>query len=91
MAATFNGNPKATIISYYSPTNVSEETELVTFYEELSALVRRIPKHNLLAIGGDMNGFVYVCVCVCVCVCVETYSKEYETNRNQVLNRFEKW
>ena len=55
MAATFNGNPKATIISCYSPTNVSEETELVTFYEELSYLVRSIPKHNLLVIGGDMN------------------------------------
>ena len=35
MAATFNGNPRATIISCYSPTNVSEETELVTFYDEL--------------------------------------------------------
>ena len=34
MAATFNGNPRATIISCYSPTNVSEETELVTFYDE---------------------------------------------------------
>ena len=45
----------ATIISCYSPTNVSEETELVTFYEELSSLVRSIPKHNLLVIGGDMN------------------------------------
>ena len=55
MAATFNGNPKATIISCYSPTNVSEETELVTFYEELFSLVRSIPKHNLLVIGGDMN------------------------------------
>ena len=55
MAATFNGNPKATIISCYSPTNVSKETELVTFYEELSSLVRSIPKHNLLVIGGDMN------------------------------------
>ena len=55
MAATFNGNPRATIISCYSPTNVSEETELVTFYEELSSLVRSIPKHNLLVIGGDMN------------------------------------
>ena len=52
---TFNANPKATIISCYSPTNVSEETELVTFYEELSSLVRSIPKHNLLVIGGDMN------------------------------------
>ena len=55
MAASFNGNPRATIISWYSPTNVSEETELVTFCEELSSLVRSIPKHNLLVIGGDMN------------------------------------
>ena len=55
MAATFNGNPRAIIISCYSPTNVSEETELVTFYDELSSLVRSIPKHNMLVIGGDMN------------------------------------
>ena len=33
MAAMFNGNPRATIISCYSPTNVSEETELVAFYD----------------------------------------------------------
>ena len=55
ITATFNGNPKATIISCYSPTNVSEETELVSFYEELSSQVRSISKHNLLVIGGDMN------------------------------------
>ena len=55
MVATFNGNPSATIISCYSPTNVSEETELITFYDELSALVHSIPKHNVLLIGGDMN------------------------------------
>ena len=47
MAATFNGNSGATIISYCSPTNVSEETELVNFSEELSSHVRSIPKHNL--------------------------------------------
>ena len=55
LAATFNGNPRATIISYYSPTNVSEETELDAFYDELSSLVRSISKNNLLVIGGDMN------------------------------------
>ena len=55
LAAKFNGNPKATIISCYSLTNVSEETELVAFYDGLSSLVRSIPKHNLLVIGGDMN------------------------------------
>ena len=54
MAATFNGNSRVIIISCYSPTNVSEETELVTFYDELSSLVRSIPKH-MLVIGGDMN------------------------------------
>ena len=55
MAATFNGDPRATIISCYSLTKVSEETELVTFYDELSSLVSSIPKHNILVIGGDMN------------------------------------
>ena len=55
MTATFNGNPRATIISCYSPTNIREETKLATFYDELFSLVRSIPKHNLLIIGGDMN------------------------------------
>ena len=55
MVATFNGNHRATIISCYSPTNISEETELITFYDDLSSLVRSIPKHNVLDIGGDMN------------------------------------
>ena len=55
MVATFNGNHRATIISCYSPTNVSEENELVTFYDELSSLVRSIPKHNVLVIVVDMN------------------------------------
>ena len=55
MVATFNSNLRATIISRYSPTYVSEETELVAFYDELASLVRSIPKHNVLVIGGDMN------------------------------------
>ena len=55
MVATFNGNPSATIISCYSPTYVSEETNLIAFYNELYYLVRSIPKHNVLVIGGDMN------------------------------------
>ena len=47
MAAMFNGNPRATVISCYNPTNVSDGNELVAFYDELSSLV--------LVIGGDMN------------------------------------
>ena len=54
-AATFNGNTRVTILSCYSPTIVREETELITFYDELSSLVCSIPKHNVFVIGGDMN------------------------------------
>ena len=49
VVATFNGNPRATITSCYSLTNVSEETELIAFY------VLSILKHNILVIDGDMN------------------------------------
>ena len=52
MVVTFNGNPSATILSCYSHTNDSKETDI---YEKLSSLVRSIPKHNVLVIGGDMN------------------------------------
>ena len=55
MVTMFNSNPSTTIISYYSPTNASDETDLDTFYKELSSLVRSIPKHNVLIIGRDMN------------------------------------
>ena len=55
MEATFNGHPRETTISCYSPNNVIEETELIAFYDELFSLVRSIPKHNVLVIGEDMN------------------------------------
>ena len=50
MEATFNSNSSVKIISCHSPTNVSEETEHITFYDELSSLVRSILKHNVLVI-----------------------------------------
>ena len=55
IVATFNGDPRVTIISCYSPSNLSEETELIAFYDQLSSLVCSIPKHNVLVFGGDMN------------------------------------
>ena len=55
MAATFNGNPRTTIISCYSPTNDREETGLIAFYNKLSFLVPLIPKYHVLIIGEDMN------------------------------------
>ena len=58
IVATFNGNPVPSIISCYSPTNSSEEQKVIDFYDDLSSLVRSIPKHNVLIIGGDMNAQV---------------------------------
>ena len=55
MVATFNGNPRATIISCYSPANISEEIELIAFYIKLSSLVHSIMKHYVLVISGNMN------------------------------------
>ena len=55
MLATFNGNPSATKICWNNPTIVSEESKLISIYDELSCFVRRIPEHNVLIIGGDMN------------------------------------
>ena len=57
MVATFNGNPSEMIISYYSPTNPSDEVNLDAFYNELSSLVRCISKHSDWIIGKtNRNG-----------------------------------
>ena len=55
MVATINGNPQATVFSCYSPTNVHEETEVESFYQQLTSITRQVPKHNVLLIGGDFN------------------------------------
>ena len=62
--ALFKGNPKTHVISCYSPTNVSEEKDVVEFYESLNQTVLYIPPHACLVIGGDFNaqisnGFSY--------------------------------
>ena len=54
MLATSNYNPSTTIICH-SPTNASGDSDLIIFYNELSSLVRSIPKYKVLIIGGDMN------------------------------------
>ena len=53
--ATFHGNPKPTLISCSSPTNIAYEQEVIDLYDDLSCLVRSVPKHNVLIVGGDLN------------------------------------
>ena len=55
MIATFNGNPKCTVISTYSPINVTSEDTIQEYYPELTTLIHQVPKHNVLPLCGDMN------------------------------------
>ena len=58
MCAPFNRNPCTTIVSSYSPTDASDETDFNNFKNGLFFLVRHIPKYNVVIIGGDMNGHI---------------------------------
>ena len=78
---TFNGNPNATIISCYNPTNVSEEADLITFYNELSSFDRYTPKHNVLVIGRDMNAQIVENI-------NNKFSLHSSSNKNTLENRF---
>ena len=57
MGATFNSNSCTTIVSYYSPTKISDETGITNFYNVLSSFARHIPEHNV-QIDKDENSDV---------------------------------
>lgn len=58
--AVFKGNPKAYIMSCYSPHNTRLEEEVLDFYSLLSGTVGSVPPHAFLVIGGDSNAHVSV-------------------------------
>ena len=58
MGVLFNVTPSTKIFSCYSPTNASDETDIIPFYNELSSLVWNIPKHNVLIICRDINAHI---------------------------------
>ena len=58
MIANLQGNPRTTVISCYSHTNVSDENETANLYTEFSAVTRSIPRHDILIIGGDLNAHI---------------------------------
>ena len=43
------------MISCYSPTNASDEIDIITFYNDLYSLAQHILKHNVLMVRGDIN------------------------------------
>ena len=55
MCTSFNSNSYTAISFCYSPTNASDKTDIIIFFNELYSLVQRIPKHKFLIISGDMN------------------------------------
>ena len=55
MIASFNGNSRTTIIPGYSSIKANDETDIITFSTELFSLARRISKHSVLSVGGNMN------------------------------------
>ena len=52
---SFKGNPELSVVSCYSPTNTSEEFDVEDFYNDLNAVVRQVPSHNVLIVAGDFN------------------------------------
>ena len=43
------------IVSFNTPTNISEESDITTFYGELPFLARNIPKGNVQITDGEMK------------------------------------
>ena len=55
MIVNFQENPQTSVISCYSPTNISDEQETEIFYTKRTCLTIKIPKHNVIIIRGDLN------------------------------------
>ena len=50
----FEGKSKRTILSCYSPTNMSEETEVKNLYKDLKSVTENVPAHNFLVVAGHL-------------------------------------
>jgi len=58
LVPNFTGNPAATIIVTYSPTNSAEDSTIHEYYESLRRAIDSVPTHNVLIILGDFNAHV---------------------------------
>ena len=55
LLVSFNGNPKFTIMSVYSPTESASEAEAEDFHNSLRSAIKDVPLHHLLLVVGDLN------------------------------------
>ena len=55
MSVSFTGDVCTHVVTCHSPTNVSTDTEIEHFYNELSTYVQSFPPHDLVMIVGDLN------------------------------------
>ena len=52
---SFNGNPRLTVITVYSPTEAASTEEAEDFHEGLRTAISDVPAHHLLMVVGDLN------------------------------------
>ena len=52
---SFDGNPRLTVITVYSPTEAASNEEAEDFHEGLRSAIGEVPAHHLLMVVGDLN------------------------------------
>ena len=55
LTISFNGNPRLTTITAYSPTEAALVEEAEDFHNTLRQAINDVPAHHLLITEGDMN------------------------------------
>ena len=71
VVATFQGNPRTTIVSCYAPHNSLPDDDAIDFYSNLNSVVSEIPQHDMLLICGDFNAHL-----------ISKFSLHKDSNRN---------
>ena len=52
---SFDGNPRLTVITAYSPTEAAPDDEAEDFHNTLRQAISDVPAHHMLLVVGDMN------------------------------------
>ena len=55
LLVSFDGNPRLTMVSVYSPTECSSKEEAEEFHDNLRVAIKDVPAHHLLMVVGDLN------------------------------------